>query len=341
MKGLVAMDSTPQDEHSKPTYWIQIPAEIYTDTNIPHGAKILYGLYKSMSKKIGVAWPSNRYLAEILSVSDDTISRWTSLLLKGDHITVKLQPRSNNKTKRLISPSPASTHDLMSSGNEGGIGKNADTPPAKMPTPSPQKSGGGIGKNPEHIDTSDKEKDKGLLLSLSDFLDPSTKKGLIYLSAKEGYKIGGDAFFDWFESEVLNRFSRFTGCILNKTILKDWDLMVFLEYHADISTAAACEMLTKTKGTLPGPADVALIARKMRSKQIKKKEADDLIKRNLELKAEMKDGPQYPFMKMEPAELMEYYASEKKFTQILIERHRPEIIELLQKKSGAQNDNCY
>ena len=329
------MDSTPKEE-SMPTYWISIPAEIYTDTNIPHGAKILYGIYNSMSKKFGVAWPSNRYIANILDVSEDTISRWTSLLVKADHISIKLQPKADNKTKRLVSPHPASAHELMFSDDQGGIRKNADTPPAKMPIPSPQKSVEGIGKNAEHINTSDNTRDKGQFLFLPDFLDGNTKKGKIYLTAKLGYQIGGGPFFRWFESEVLNRFSKFNNSTLNNITLKDWDELLFMNFDKVHLIEAIRGMPIELKGNLPGAAEVLVLAKRARSKAKQQQEARDIKKRTEEVKAKKNKPLVYEFMSMSETELVEYYASEGRFYQILVERKRPEIFDFLKKLETAK-----
>lgn len=98
---------------SNPNYYSIIPADVrYSD--IPQGAKLLYGEITALSNKEGYCWASNAYFAGLYDVHVNTISNWVSQLKeKGfidytvdDHntrkITVKPHKKQGGGTQKIV-----------------------------------------------------------------------------------------------------------------------------------------------------------------------------------------------------------------------------------------------
>jgi len=78
-----------------------IPNEI-KKSNIPSGAKILYGDILYLSKKLGYCHASNNYLAKEHNVHKNSIINWINCLKK--HINVLYSGDKQNLTLRKIYP---------------------------------------------------------------------------------------------------------------------------------------------------------------------------------------------------------------------------------------------
>ncbi len=95
----------------KPNYYAIIPANVRY-SNLKPNAKLLYGEITALSNKLGYCFASNKYFADLYSVSKNTVSRWLSDLKKLGFINIMIERDNNNQiTKRII-----------------GIVKNVDTP---------------------------------------------------------------------------------------------------------------------------------------------------------------------------------------------------------------------
>lgn len=83
------MNNQPQHEESKPAYYAIVPANVrYAD--IPNGAKLLYGEITALCNQKGYAWATNKYFADMYSVSARTIQRWVQALIDAQFIAVTL-----------------------------------------------------------------------------------------------------------------------------------------------------------------------------------------------------------------------------------------------------------
>ena len=85
---------------------IEIPYNVAFDTTIPHGAKLLYGVFDKLKNGDGYCVMSNKKLADLFSVSRHTISIWVHDLETACHIDVYNENTSelNDATERRIFP---------------------------------------------------------------------------------------------------------------------------------------------------------------------------------------------------------------------------------------------
>ena len=173
--------------------------------------------------------------------------------------------------------------------------------------------------------------DSTLALPLPDFLNEKKNKGKIYLSAKMGFPLSSFGFFDWFETEVLKRYPKFTANNLNDTTLRDWDRCVFTKFGKEISTKAIVELLEKKpqlNGNLPGYSEVVKVAKGI----VSKIRADEQRKEQLEKKEVAADSakavmPDYE--KMPDAKLIEEFQKANPFMQDFIRKKRPGVDRLV------------
>lgn len=106
-----------------PNYYAVIPADVrYSD--IPDGAKLLYGEITALCSKEGFCWASNAYFASLYKVTERTASSWVSELEKNDFVKLSFDSGSMRKIyltprKKLLPPT-----------------KKTSTPPRKKLLPS-------------------------------------------------------------------------------------------------------------------------------------------------------------------------------------------------------------
>lgn len=75
---------------STPSYYAIIPADVRYDKRLKPNAKLLYGEITSLTNKEGYCWADNTYFANLFEVSNETISRWVSQLVKYGYIHVEI-----------------------------------------------------------------------------------------------------------------------------------------------------------------------------------------------------------------------------------------------------------
>lgn len=133
-------------EDRKPAYWAVIPAEVRYDEGLRPNAKLLYAEISAMSDATGFCWATNRYLAGLFGLAQDTVSSLVGQLAERGYISLEVVrgPKGNVTERRIwlqkVHPP---------------IGKNADTPPGKnADTPIGKNAGTPIGKNAEENSTS-------------------------------------------------------------------------------------------------------------------------------------------------------------------------------------------
>lgn len=120
-------------EERKPAYWAVLPAGIRYDEELRPNAKLLYAEISAMADSTGFCWATNRYLARLFGLAQDTVSALIAQLADRGYIALEIVkgPKGNITERRIWL---AEVHPP--------IGKNADTPPGKnADTP--------IGKNAE------------------------------------------------------------------------------------------------------------------------------------------------------------------------------------------------
>ena len=74
----------------KPNYYAVIPADVRYSKKLTPNAKLLYAEITALSNKDKVCWASNKYFSNLYEVSNVTISRWISNLVKNKFIKRKI-----------------------------------------------------------------------------------------------------------------------------------------------------------------------------------------------------------------------------------------------------------
>ena len=83
-----------------PSFYAVIPANVRYDKTIPANAKLLYGEITALCNKEGYCWATNGYFAELYDVSETSISKWISSLVKAGYICLEIDKEKGNT--RLI-----------------------------------------------------------------------------------------------------------------------------------------------------------------------------------------------------------------------------------------------
>lgn len=112
--------------NEKASYYMVIPASVWSDPELPPNCKLLYGHISTLANKYGVCTAENDYFAEQLGIKKDTVSRLVSRLANLGHITVDV----------VISPTGSVTGrniQLALPGMDQGIGKKSNTLLEKNP----------------------------------------------------------------------------------------------------------------------------------------------------------------------------------------------------------------
>ena len=78
-------------------YYAVIPASIRYDKNLKPAEKLLYGEISALCNKEGYCFATNRYLAELYSVTQSCVSRWISNLTKLGFLEVQLIKSERNE----------------------------------------------------------------------------------------------------------------------------------------------------------------------------------------------------------------------------------------------------
>jgi len=81
----------------KPSYYAIIPAQVRYAKELTPNAKLLYAEITALAQKDGSCWASNKYFAELYSVSTVTISRWISSLVDNEFIIRKITYKKGTK----------------------------------------------------------------------------------------------------------------------------------------------------------------------------------------------------------------------------------------------------
>ena len=79
----------------KRSYYAIIPASVRYDSRLCANSKLLYGEITALCNEKGYCWASNKYFADLYSVSKTSISKWISSLEKTGYITIKLKYKEN------------------------------------------------------------------------------------------------------------------------------------------------------------------------------------------------------------------------------------------------------
>ena len=132
---------------------IWIPVQIILDENLSDKEKIILSIILYLSKETGSCFASNKYLANIVNVTSDRISKIVSMLHKKKYIEVKLKYKLQSKEVENRQIIPNKSKMLLYTQS---IGKNNYSNSSKEPYP--------IGENNQDmVNTYDVVQDTGLI----------------------------------------------------------------------------------------------------------------------------------------------------------------------------------
>ena len=106
----------------KSSYYAIIPALVRYNENIPANAKLLYGEITALCNKKGYCYASNKYFANLYSVSNNTVSNWVSSLVSEGFIRIFVSQEDGNQRKIWLSSKEFPVEGLQ---------ENMDTSPKK------------------------------------------------------------------------------------------------------------------------------------------------------------------------------------------------------------------
>ena len=81
----------------KKSYYAIIPAFVRYDTNLTANAKLMYGEITALCNEKGYCFATNKYFADLYSVSNVSISKWINQLKDYGYIKVKIIYKENSK----------------------------------------------------------------------------------------------------------------------------------------------------------------------------------------------------------------------------------------------------
>lgn len=84
-------------KENKPNFYAIIPADVRYDKRLTPNAKLLYGEITALCNDKGYCWASNRYFAELYSVSQTSISKWVNQLIEFNYIKSKIVYKEGTK----------------------------------------------------------------------------------------------------------------------------------------------------------------------------------------------------------------------------------------------------
>ena len=111
---------------------IWIPVQILLDENLSDKEKIILSIILYLSKETGSCFASNKYLANIVNVTSDRISKIVSMLHKKKYIEVKLKYKLQSKEVENRQIIPNKSKMLLYTQS---IGKNTYSNRSKEPYP--------------------------------------------------------------------------------------------------------------------------------------------------------------------------------------------------------------
>jgi transposase-like protein len=103
----------------KPEYFTTLTADIRYHKRLTANEKILYSEIVVLSKKEGYCWASNRFLARLYNVTQETISKWISTLKKENLIRIEIDKSAGNRRKVWIVDPIKENADIPTEENNG------------------------------------------------------------------------------------------------------------------------------------------------------------------------------------------------------------------------------
>ena len=97
-----------------PSYYSIIPADVRYDKRLSSSEKLMYGEITSLCNSTGKCWATNKYFAELYSVTTKSISTWVSKLVEYGYIKSVITAVSDGAItkRRILSLSKPTRKDL-------------------------------------------------------------------------------------------------------------------------------------------------------------------------------------------------------------------------------------
>ena len=121
-------------EHKYPGYTALLPPRVRYDRGLRPAAKLLFAEISAMTDVTGFCWASNRYLADLLGVTKNTVSAMVGELEARGFLEIEvLRDEKNAVTERRLFITDAGLFRLppITKNRDRGIPKNDDTPITK------------------------------------------------------------------------------------------------------------------------------------------------------------------------------------------------------------------
>jgi len=84
-----------------PSYYAVIPASVRYDSQLPAGAKLLFGEVTALSNQKGYCFASNGYFANLYSCSPQAISKWFKMLEQAGHVKITYSGEAGSLERRV------------------------------------------------------------------------------------------------------------------------------------------------------------------------------------------------------------------------------------------------
>lgn len=302
-------------------YWSRISDEILDDLAVPDAAIRIIAAIDSLGKKDGICFAKNLYFAERFGKSTETISRLITILVNKGYVSRIIDKESGNI--RFLSLLPIETLEIIAKSRfEGytpidkninrGIDKNDKSYSQKSPVPIDKNVNSSIsikekkergGESPPLLSEKD-EINKLENIASKDGLTKEEKSRFSYLNSKAEQSILPDAFYEFFVTEVLGRFDKYT---ITPAILVDWYRQVFKKYGVDIATIAVSDHRAQIQGWQPTISKVIKIA----SKIVDAKNKEVAAKKTIEKKGADKIAQEQASTRIKLSERSDQYIQDK------------------------------
>jgi len=86
-----------EDKKQKPNYYAILTADVRYEKRLTANAKLLYAEITALTNAKGYCWSTNAYFANLYGVSNTSISKWVSQLVKLGYLDIKLIYREGSK----------------------------------------------------------------------------------------------------------------------------------------------------------------------------------------------------------------------------------------------------
>lgn len=114
---------------------IVLPAHLLVNSSLEPNAKMLYGLIRNLTKIQGYCYATNKYLAQLMDVSERTIQRWIESLESEKYLEIEFLTTTPKAERRIFISNNYLKKPLISEENTPPHDKNVVPPTTKMSYP--------------------------------------------------------------------------------------------------------------------------------------------------------------------------------------------------------------